>query len=93
MFVLDETTAQGPVLTLVNALREVLTGKREFHEKQSWYFDPTVAKRRNPEYEAVNGHRSVNLIERFGLGEDGRQEERRREQAIRDIGIPITGRR
>lgn len=87
------TSATGSVLDFVNTIREALVGQPQFHAKQSWPFDPHVAKRRNPEYEAVNGHHSVLLIERFGLGEDGRQEERRTQQAIRDIDVPITGKR
>lgn len=81
---LSSTTASA--IDLVNTIREALVGQPQFHAKQSWPFDPHVAKRRNLEYEAINGHHSVLLIERFGLGEDGRQEERRQQQAIRDTG-------
>lgn len=50
-----------------------------------------MAARRRVEFERINGYRSMGLIERIGLGEDGRQEERRIQQAIRDQGVPITG--
>ncbi|XP_054278492.1 uncharacterized protein LOC129005188 [Macrosteles quadrilineatus] len=78
---------------VLEALRFAFVGSPTYHAKQPWDFDPEVSKRRNPGYEALHGHHSERLIERLGLGEDGREEERRQQQAIRDIGVPITGKR
>ncbi|XP_046661401.1 uncharacterized protein LOC124354758 [Homalodisca vitripennis] len=76
---------------IVTSIRYALSASPTYLAKQRWHFDPEVSKRRNREYERIHGHHSVYLIERLGLGEDGREEERRRQQAIRDIGVPITG--
>ncbi|CAH0774714.1 unnamed protein product [Bemisia tabaci] len=94
------TTAQLVVLLLggvmcgidsvVFKLRDAIAGSNDYHKKQKWEFDPNVAARRRPEFEALHGHHSEILIEKFGLGKDGRMEQRRQEQAIRDIGVPIT---
>lgn len=81
------------IKSVVDAVRFALVGSPAYHAKQRWDFDPDVSLRRNPEYERLHGHHSVLLIERLGLGEDGRQDERRSQQAVRDIGVPITGRR
>ncbi|XP_075217156.1 uncharacterized protein LOC142322221 [Lycorma delicatula] len=93
LVVLMNLTLARSSLQIINLLRESFAGKPEFHRKQSWPFDPEVAARRRVDFERINGYRSMGLIERLGLGEDGRQDERRIQQAIRDEGIPITGRR
>lgn len=50
----------------------------------SWPIDPDAGLRRRIEFESVNGRYSNKLVERLGLGEDGRTEERRARQRLRD---------
>ncbi|XP_050539791.1 uncharacterized protein LOC126904640 [Daktulosphaira vitifoliae] len=69
---------------IVTVLKDNILGSPEFHKKQSWSFDPDVSKRRAPEFIALHGFQSERLIERIGLGIDGRQDERRKQQVVRD---------
>ncbi|XP_073993839.1 uncharacterized protein isoform X1 [Rhodnius prolixus] len=69
---------------VVTVLLESLFGTPLFFKEQSWNFDPDISSKRNPEFEAINGHRSVSLIERFGLGIDGKMAERQQTNEIRD---------
>lgn len=55
-----------------------------FVQTVSWPFDPEAGQRRRVEYEAVNGRYGWKHVERVGLGEDGRDEERRQKQIYRD---------
>lgn len=75
---------------ITTLLRDNVAGPPVAHKIQHWPFDPNEGARRNREYEQIHGHRSEITIEKFGLGVDGHQEERRREQAIRDINVPIS---
>lgn len=90
---MDPQPEQGPVKAVVDALRFALVGSPSFHAKQRWQFDPDVSQRRSKEFQAIHGYQSRALIERFGLGVDGKEEERRREQAIRDSGLAVAYRR
>lgn len=81
------------VKVVVDTVRYALVGNPTFHAKQQWEFDPDVAKRRSNEFQAINGYKSMGLIERLGLGIDGRQEERRIEQRIRDRGLNVAYKR
>jgi len=70
---------------LIGIIQNNVLGSSEFHKQQSWPFDPYVAARRAPEFIALHGDKSEKLIERIGLGLDGRQNERRAQQTIRDF--------
>lgn len=50
----------------------------------SWPIDPDAGLRRRKEYVANNGLYGYKHVERIGLGEDGRTEERRIQQYYRD---------
>ena len=69
-------------------LRENVAGEPIVHQKQDWPFDPDASLRRRPQYVALHGDKSRALIERLGLGEDGKSEERRAQYAFRD-SIPV----
>ncbi|XP_025193884.1 uncharacterized protein LOC112593615 [Melanaphis sacchari] len=70
---------------IIGLIQNNVLGAADFHRQQSWPFDPNVSGRRAHEFIALHGDKSERLIERIGLGVDGRQEERREQQAIRDI--------
>uniref|UniRef100_A0A0K8SRG8 Uncharacterized protein n=2 Tax=Lygus hesperus TaxID=30085 RepID=A0A0K8SRG8_LYGHE len=76
--------AQGVVQAFVYGL----IGSPLYHKESTVKLDPYVAQRRNPAFEAINGHKAVHLIERLGLGMDGREAERLEQQRIRDAAIP-----
>ncbi|CAI6346478.1 unnamed protein product [Macrosiphum euphorbiae] len=70
---------------IVGLIQNNVLGSAQFHKQQSWPFDPDVSARRTHEFVALHGDKSERLIERIGLGLDGRQDERREQQAVRDI--------
>lgn len=53
-------------------------------QEQSWPIDPEAGLRRRKDYVEQNGLYGYKHVERIGLGEDGRTEERRIQQRIRD---------
>jgi hypothetical protein len=75
------TQARGGIISLI---QNNVLGSAVFHRQQSWPFDPAVSARRAPEFIALHGDKSDKLIERIGLGLDGRQQERRQQQLTRD---------
>lgn len=70
---------------IISLIQNNVLGTAEFHRQQSWPFDPNVSARRTHEFVALHGDKSERLIERIGLGLDGRQQERREQQVVRDI--------
>ncbi|NP_001156457.1 uncharacterized protein LOC100163990 precursor [Acyrthosiphon pisum] len=70
---------------IIGLIQNNVLGSAQFHRQQSWPFDPDVSARRTHEFVALHGDKSERLIERIGLGLDGRQHERREQQAVRDI--------
>ncbi|XP_014243264.1 uncharacterized protein LOC106663162 [Cimex lectularius] len=84
---LSALTVTAEPAGVVQALLEGTFGTPLFYRTQTVKFDSEVAKRRNPEFEAIHGHHSEYLIERFGLGEDGRQAERLQKQRQRDAQL------
>ncbi|XP_060834313.1 uncharacterized protein LOC132917547 [Rhopalosiphum padi] len=70
---------------IIGLIQNNVLGTAAFHRQQSWPFDPNVSARRAPEFIALHGDKSERLIERIGLGIDGRQQERREQQMVRDI--------
>ncbi|XP_050422087.1 uncharacterized protein LOC126834308 [Adelges cooleyi] len=79
---LSSSAVNGGIISL---LQNNVLGAPLFHKQQSWPFDPDEASRRAPEFIALHGYKSDRLIERIGLGLDGRQEQRRQKQVERDI--------
>lgn len=69
---------------LYTLLRDNVAGAPVVHQKQDWAFDPDVGLRRRDEFQRMHGYRAYNLVAQAGLGEDGRMEERRQQQAYRD---------
>lgn len=69
---------------LIGIVQNNVLGSAEFHRQQSWPFDPDAGGRRAAEFIALHGDKSERLIERVGLGLDGRQDERREQQTVRD---------
>ncbi|CAG5030817.1 unnamed protein product [Parnassius apollo] len=79
-------TASDHVGPIGEFLRTNLVGQPVIHEKQTWVFDPEVAKRRRKQFIALHGDKGEKLIERLGLGIDGYDEERLQFQRERDEG-------
>ncbi|XP_022228016.1 uncharacterized protein LOC111077866 [Drosophila obscura] len=79
--------ADGFILRLIaETLQNNVAGEPITHENTEWDFDPDSGKKARALYFEKNGFRSAKLIERLGAGTDGWHEERRVEQALRDIG-------
>ncbi|KAK6624735.1 hypothetical protein RUM44_011595 [Polyplax serrata] len=57
---------------------------RQFLQTFDWPIDPDAGLRRRKEYEAINGRYGFKHVEKIGLGEDGKEEERRLQQLYRD---------
>lgn len=91
IFVVLQVRNSNAVIKLITTLiRDNVAGQPIIHQTQHWPFHPEDGAKRNPEFEAIHGHRSYYLIERLGLGQDGHQEERKYQQMIRDLGVPTT---
>jgi hypothetical protein len=56
------------------------------HQTQTYDFDPDIALKRREQFVELNGDKSEKLIERIGLGVDGKQQERLAAQQARDEG-------
>lgn len=69
-----------------NFLRTNLVGHPVIHDKQTWIFDPDVALRRRRQFIELHGDKAEKLIERLGLGIDGREDELLMRQRQRDEG-------
>ncbi|VVC42066.1 Hypothetical protein CINCED_3A012723 [Cinara cedri] len=82
MAILQISEVSGGLISLIqnNAL-----GRPDYYKTQSWPFDPDVSARRAPEFIALHGNKSEKLIERIGLGVNGRQYEHREQQLVRDF--------
>ncbi|CAG9792329.1 unnamed protein product [Diatraea saccharalis] len=75
-----------PIGPLVNLIRTNLVGYPVIHDKTQWIFDPDVALRRRKQFVELHGDKAERLIERLGLGIDGRADERLIKQRQRDEG-------
>lgn len=73
----------GPVGQFI---RTNLVGQPVIHDKVAWIFDPDVALKRRRQFIELHGDKGEKLIERLGLGIDGRDEERLAFQRQRDEG-------
>ncbi|SPP73782.1 uncharacterized protein LOC117583330 [Drosophila guanche] len=79
--------AEGFILRLITeTLQNNVAGEPITHDRTEWNFDPNAAKNARALYFEKNGFRSSKFIERLGAGTDGWHEERRMEQAVRDVG-------
>lgn len=74
------------VRVLTETIQNNVAGEPLTHEKTEWDFDPEIAYKRRALFYEVNGYRASKFIERIGVGLDGKQEERRAAQAVRDYG-------
>ncbi|XP_005179036.1 uncharacterized protein LOC101896214 [Musca domestica] len=63
-----------------------VAGAPVLHERTDWNFDPEAARNSRAIYYETHGFRGEKFIERIGVGEDGKQDERRAEQQQRDFG-------
>lgn len=73
-----------PVGPIANFIRTNLVGHPVLHDKQTWIIDPEVGLRRRRQFSELHGDKAVKLIERLGLGIDGREEELLQRQRQRD---------
>ncbi|XP_017146120.1 uncharacterized protein LOC108158379 isoform X1 [Drosophila miranda] len=79
--------ADGFIFRLISeTLQNNVAGEPITHQVTQWNFDPDAAKKSRALYYEKNGYRSSKFIERLGAGVDGWHEERRLQQAIRDMG-------
>ncbi|KAI5632259.1 hypothetical protein NE865_15014 [Phthorimaea operculella] len=78
--------AADPIGPISSFVRTNLIGFPVIHDKQTWIFDPDVALKRRKAFISLHGDKGERLIERLGLGIDGNDEERLKEQQIRDEG-------
>lgn len=78
------------VSLIATLIQDNVAGNPLIYKNQQWPFHPDEGTKRNPEFEALHGHRSYNLVERLGLGNDGHQAERKYQQTIRDLGVPTS---
>lgn len=63
-----------------------IAGVPALHTLTKWDFDPDISLKRRAFFEEVNGVKAEKLIERLGVGMDGKEYERREKQKIRDQG-------
>ncbi|XP_059044941.1 uncharacterized protein LOC131840764 [Achroia grisella] len=73
----------GPIESFI---RTNLIGHPVILKPQTWEFDPDIALRRRKQFIELNGDKGEKLIERIGLGIDGRDQERLLRQRQRDEG-------
>ncbi|XP_045460206.1 uncharacterized protein LOC123670718 [Harmonia axyridis] len=63
-----------------------VAGIPEIHKTSSFPFDPDTGIRKSKQYQELNGRFGEKAIERLGLGNDGKEQERLEEQHRRDQG-------
>ncbi|GLH10161.1 Uncharacterized protein GBIM_15130 [Gryllus bimaculatus] len=91
LVLLEPRGSDAAVARVLHSLvRNNLAGTPDNFRPQRWPFDPAVAQHWREEYERQNGVRGEALIERLGLGEDARTEERRAQQTARDRGVYVS---
>lgn len=79
--------ADGPITIIKNLIQGNLAGVPVIHEITEWDFDPEVAIKRRELFERAHGFRGERLIERMGLGLDGKHDARLVQQQARDDGL------
>ncbi|XP_075986162.1 uncharacterized protein LOC142983169 [Anticarsia gemmatalis] len=83
---LHQAKAQAPIGPIGSFIRTNAVGHPVIHEKVTWIFDPDVSLKRRRQFIELHGDKGEKLIERLGLGIDGRNEERLALQRQRDEG-------
>lgn len=63
-----------------------MIGLPVIHNVETWIFEPDVAQRRKKQFIELHGDKAEKLIERLGLGIDGKADERLVQQRQRDEG-------
>ncbi|XP_077295954.1 uncharacterized protein LOC143918119 [Arctopsyche grandis] len=63
-----------------------IAGVPVLHQQSQWEFDPDISLKRRALWEEVNGIKGEKLIDRLGLGMDGKEAERREQHRIKDNG-------
>ncbi|KAL4709648.1 hypothetical protein ACJJTC_007379 [Scirpophaga incertulas] len=86
MLLYKPVLCQGPVGPIALFIRTNFVGDPVIHNKVTWIFDPYVGIRRSKQFVALNGDKGERLIEKLGLGIDGREEEYLLRQRARDEG-------
>ncbi|XP_055855217.1 uncharacterized protein LOC129918617 [Episyrphus balteatus] len=71
---------------ITETLQNNIAGEPITHERTNWDFNPDISKARRGLFYEKHGFRASKFIESLGIGIDGREQERRQEQQIRDIG-------
>jgi len=79
--------ADGPFTIIRNLLQNNLVGAPVIHKVSTWDFDPDVSLKRREQFQELHGFRGEKLIERIGLGIDGKGAERLPAQQARDQGV------
>lgn len=79
------TTPQsvGPIAGFI---RTNVVGHPVIHDQTHWIFDPDVSQKRRKVFRELHGDKGDKLIERLGLGIDGKDEKRLQKQRERDEG-------
>ncbi|XP_055707665.1 uncharacterized protein LOC129804425 isoform X2 [Phlebotomus papatasi] len=67
-------------------IQDNVAGAPVIHQQQEFDFDPDVSVKRRQQFYEIHGYRADKLIERLGLGIDGKAQERLIQQRIRDQG-------
>ena len=81
-----QAKAQSDVGPIGSFIRANLIGHPVIHDKKEYIFDPDVALKRRRQFIELHGDKGEKLIERLGLGIDGKDQERLEQQRQRDEG-------
>lgn len=79
-------SSQDSIGPVAGFIRTNLVGHPVIHDRKLWIFDPEVSLKRRKAFIELHGDKGEKLIERLGLGIDGRNEERLIVQRQRDEG-------
>lgn len=82
----QQVTAPDPIGPIRGFIQTNIVGLPVIHDQQTWIFDPDVAMKRRRQFIELHGDKGERLIERLGLGIDGNEDERLKQQRERDEG-------
>ncbi|KFB44426.1 AGAP005312-PA-like protein [Anopheles sinensis] len=74
------------VRLLTDFIQNNVAGIPLIHKTEEYDFDPEISKKRRELYYELHGYRGEKVIERLGLGIDGKHHERLAHQRQRDEG-------
>ncbi|XP_035787344.1 uncharacterized protein LOC118464249 [Anopheles albimanus] len=74
------------VRLLTDFIQNNVAGIPLIHKTEEYEFDPEISKKRRELYYELHGYRGEKVIERLGLGIDGKHHERAEHQRKRDEG-------